>query len=70
MAHHIDPFDRPALDVPALDVAWRSYHHGSVVYNAAANAMTAAGITWPEACHLLDAPTLPSLGVLAGRSAS
>lgn len=60
-----DPFDRPALDLAALDKAWKSYHHASTSYKNAAHAMEDAGVTYPEACGLLDAPQPPSQGYLA-----
>lgn len=53
------------LTDPALDAAWRLYHHGSLTFNAALLAMEDAGVLLADARRLLDAPQVPSQGWLA-----
>lgn len=59
-----DPFAATQLDLDALDQAWQSYHHGYSGFSRAAASMTEHGVTWPEACTLLDARQPPSQGYL------
>jgi hypothetical protein len=54
-----------ATQLSTLDRAWRSHHHGSLPYGAALAEMVAAGLMVAEARAALDAPSLPSAGVLA-----
>jgi hypothetical protein len=60
-----DPFAHPAPRPSTLDAAWKAHHHGSLPYGAALAEMVAAGLMYPEARAALDAPSMPSAGVLA-----
>jgi hypothetical protein len=61
-----DPFAHPTPPRPStLDAAYRLFHNGSLPYGAALNKMVAAGLLCAEARAALDAPSLPSVGVLA-----
>jgi len=60
-----DPFTHPAPRPSTLDAAYRLFHNGSLPYGAALAEMVAAGLMYDEARAALDAPSLPSVGVLA-----
>lgn len=60
-----DPFDSVPISRAALDKAWRRYNHGACSFGAAVADMVAAGLTYPEAQGAVDAPHMPSAGILA-----